>query len=114
VDRLVKTVDWKMSTRKGRPTSFDRAFKAVAEKTEEELAQGARLSLFSLMVTVTFAPDEKSPKAPARRFVPVDDDLGGAGIAGFAGRSQQAPEAGMTFRRIMRPFGRRPLLFYTG
>jgi hypothetical protein len=49
-----------MSTRKGRPTSFDRATKAVAEKTEEELAQGARLSLFSMMVTVTFAPDEKS------------------------------------------------------
>ncbi|TPV48012.1 hypothetical protein FJ661_19815 [Pseudarthrobacter phenanthrenivorans] len=60
VDRLVKTADWKMSTRKGRPTSFDRATKAVAEKTEEELAQGARLSLFSMMVTVTFAPDEKS------------------------------------------------------
>lgn len=60
VDKLVKTADWKISTRKGRPTSWDKAAKAVAEKTEEELAQGARLSLFSMMVTVTFAPDEKS------------------------------------------------------
>jgi hypothetical protein len=60
VDKLVKTADWKISTRKGRPTSWDRAAKAVAEKTEEELAQGARLSLFSMMVTVTFAPDQKS------------------------------------------------------
>lgn len=60
VDKLVKTADWKISTRKGRPTSWDRANKAVAEKTEEELAQGARLSLFSMMVTVTFSPDEKS------------------------------------------------------
>lgn len=60
VDRLVKTADWRMSTRKGRPTSFDVARKAVAQKTEEELAQGARLAMFSVMVTVTFAPDEKS------------------------------------------------------
>lgn len=60
VDKLVKTADWKISTRKGRPTSWDRAAKAVAEKTEEELATGARLSLFSMMVTVTFSPDEKS------------------------------------------------------
>lgn len=60
VDKLVKTADWKISTRKGRPTSWDKATKAVAEKTEEELAQGARLSLFSMMVTVTFSPDQKS------------------------------------------------------
>lgn len=62
VDRLAKTADWRMSTRKGRPTSFDAARKAVAVKTEGELAQGARLSMFSIMVTVTFSPDEKSYK----------------------------------------------------
>ncbi|MDO5752456.1 SCO6880 family protein [Arthrobacter sp.] len=60
VDRLVKTADWRMSTRKGRPTSFDVARKAVAQKTEEELAHGARLAMFSIMVTVTFDPDERS------------------------------------------------------
>jgi hypothetical protein len=60
VDKLVKTADWKISTRKGRPTSYDKARKLVAEKTEQELSTGARLAMFSIMVTVTFAPDEKS------------------------------------------------------
>lgn len=60
VNRLVTTADWKMSTRKGRATSFDKKNKAVAEQTEMELAQGARLSLFSLMVTVTFEATEEA------------------------------------------------------
>ncbi|TYC96595.1 hypothetical protein FQ377_13790 [Arthrobacter echini] len=58
VNRLVRTADWKISTSRGRPTSFDKKVKAVAEKTEEELSQGARLSMFSLMVTVTFEANE--------------------------------------------------------
>ncbi|MHA7146444.1 SCO6880 family protein [Arthrobacter sp. TmT3-37] len=58
VNRLVRTADWNINTRKGRPTSFDQKAKAVAEKTEEELSQGARLSMFSLMVTVTFEANE--------------------------------------------------------
>ena len=60
VDKLAKTADFRMSTRKSRPTSFDKAAKAVAEKTEQELSTGARLSLFSMMVTVTFHPTEKA------------------------------------------------------
>lgn len=62
VDQLAKTADWKMSTRKGRPTSFDKAKKVMAEKAEDELARGARMSMFSIMVTVTFAADEKAYK----------------------------------------------------
>lgn len=65
VDRLVKTADWTMSTRKGRATSFDKHRKAVAEKAEEELSTGARLSMFSLMVTVTFAADDRSYREAA-------------------------------------------------
>lgn len=60
VNRLVRTADWNIGTRKGRPTSFDMKAKAVAEKTEQELSQGARLSMFSLMVTVTFEANEKA------------------------------------------------------
>nr|WP_176704980.1 SCO6880 family protein [Arthrobacter sp.]AXV46597.1 hypothetical protein pA58H2_p51 [Arthrobacter sp.] len=60
VNRLVRNADWKISTRKGRATSFDTKNKAVAEKTELELAQGARLSMFSLMVTVTFEANQEA------------------------------------------------------
>ncbi|WP_343320554.1 SCO6880 family protein (plasmid) [Arthrobacter sp. TMP15] len=60
VDRLAKTADWRISTRKGRPTTFDAARKAIAVKTESDLQKGARLAMFSIMVTVTFAPDKKS------------------------------------------------------
>lgn len=60
VDRQVRAAQWRMDTRRQRATSFDRAEKAVAEKTEQELAEGARLSLFSVMVTVTFEPTEKA------------------------------------------------------
>jgi hypothetical protein len=60
VDGMVKNAQWRMDTRRGRATSFDRAAKDVAEKTEEQLARGARLSAFALMVTVTFAPTEKA------------------------------------------------------
>lgn len=62
VDKQVKNAQWRMDTRRSRPTSFDRAAKAVAEKTEEELAAGARLSMFSIMVTVTFSPEEKAQR----------------------------------------------------
>ncbi|GAA4378193.1 SCO6880 family protein [Paeniglutamicibacter cryotolerans] len=58
VNRLVSTADWKISTRRGRATSFDTKNKAVAEQTELELAQGARLALFSLMVTITFEANQ--------------------------------------------------------
>lgn len=60
VNRLVRTAEWKIGTKKGRPTSFDTKVLAMAEKTEQELAQGARLSMFSLMVTVTFEANEKA------------------------------------------------------
>ena len=60
VDRQVKNAQWRMDTRRSRPTSFDRKAKAVAEKTENELAEGARLSMFSIMVTVTFEPTQKA------------------------------------------------------
>ena len=60
VDALVKNAQWRIDTRRGRATGFDRAARDVAEKTEEQLAKGARLSAFALMVTVTFAPTEKA------------------------------------------------------
>lgn len=59
VDRQVRNAQFRMDTRRSRPTSFDKQRKAVAEKTEEELSQGARLTMFAVMVTVTFAPTEK-------------------------------------------------------
>lgn len=62
VDQQVKNAQWRMDTRRSRPTAYDRAARAVAEKTEEELAAGARLSMFSMMVTVTFADEEKAQR----------------------------------------------------
>lgn len=68
VDRQVKNAQWRMDTRRSRATSFDKAAKAVAEKTEEELAAGARLAMFSVMITVSFEPDEKAYRDAMNRL----------------------------------------------
>ena len=60
VDKQVRNAQWRMDTRKSRPTSFDKHARAVAERTEQDLASGARLSMFSVMVTVTFEATEKA------------------------------------------------------
>lgn len=75
VDREVKNAAWRMSTRSGRPTSFDVQTKAVAEKTEQELASGARLSMFSLMLTVTFPADADSVREATTRVKSIFNEL---------------------------------------
>lgn len=60
VRRQVRNADWKIKVTRGRATPEDHLNLAMAEQTASELAQGARLSMFSLMVTVTIEPTEKA------------------------------------------------------
>ncbi|GAA1821388.1 SCO6880 family protein [Agromyces neolithicus] len=51
------------ATSKGQQSSFDEHKKKLAQKTESELVEGASMTTFSLMVTVTFEANEKAYRA---------------------------------------------------